>query len=136
MARILLPRRTDETLAQLWDLLHAAIGSHSNVGEIRGRGLFLGVEFVADRTTKATFPPSLPLSTLLDNAIWNRGVAVYVGFGKGTVDGVRGDHILLSPPLTITKEEIVLMVEAIKGGVEEVFGLPEVVAAAAGVIKV
>ncbi|GAA5852082.1 hypothetical protein JCM8547_000153 [Rhodosporidiobolus lusitaniae] len=119
---------------ELWDGLHAAVGDHPNVGEIRGRGLFLGIEFVADKATKATFPVSLPLSQLLDAAIWKRGCSVYIGFGKGCVDGVRGDHILLAPPLSITSEEVKIIVEAVKGGVEEVFGSQVVRDAAAEVL--
>lgn len=93
---------------------------------MRGRGLFQSLEFVGDKKTKSTFPVDLPLASLLDNAIFNRGVSVYSGFGKGTADGVRGDHILLSPPLNITSEEIKEMVQALKQGVDDVFATPEV----------
>lgn len=91
------------------------------VGEIRGRGLFLSIEFVRDRTTKTTFPKELPLAALLDNAIFARGSLVYSGFGKGTADGVVGDHILFSPPLNISKQEIDELVEAVKGGIDEIY---------------
>jgi adenosylmethionine-8-amino-7-oxononanoate aminotransferase len=106
--------------------LETAFGDHPHVGEIRGRGLFQSLEFVGDRKTKSTFPVDLPLASLLDNAIFNRGVSVYSGFGKGTADGVRGDHILLSPPLNITSEEIKELVQALKQGVDDVFATPEV----------
>ena len=96
------------------------------VGEIRGRGLFLSIEFVTDRKTRSTFPKDLPLASMLDNAIFARGVSVYSGFGKGTADGVVGDHILFSPPLNISSDEIEELVMAVKGGVEDVFALPEV----------
>lgn len=97
------------------------LGEHPNVGEIRGRGLFLSIEFVADRNTKATFPVEVPISAMIDNAMFARGVSAYSGFGKGTADGVRGDHILFSPPLNISSAEIVELVEAVKGAVQEVF---------------
>ena len=81
---------------------------------------------MTDKTTKGTFPKSLPLASLLDNAIFERGASVYSGFGKGTADGVVGDHILFSPPLNISSREIQELVEAVKGGVAEVFNTREV----------
>lgn len=108
---------------QLRSKLATAVGNHPNVGEIRGRGLFLSIEFVKDRTTKTTFPKSLPVASLLDNAIFQRGVSVYSGFGKGTADGVVGDHILFSPPLNISSQEIDELVAAVKEGIDEVFTL-------------
>jgi adenosylmethionine-8-amino-7-oxononanoate aminotransferase len=101
------------------------------VGDIRGRGLFLSIEFVTNRQTKSTFPKDLPLAAMLDNAIFARGVSVYSGFGKGTADGIIGDHILFSPPLNISSEEIDELVMAVKGGVEEVFSVREVQSAMA-----
>ena len=97
------------------------LGDHPIVGEIRGRGLFLSLEFVKDKDTKATFPKELPLASMLDNAIFARGVSVYSGFGKGTADGVVGDHILFSPPLNISSEEIEELVRAVKEGVDEIY---------------
>lgn len=81
----------------------------------------ISLEFVLSRQTKATFPRSLPLAALLDDAIFSRGALVYSGFGKGTADGIVGDHILLSPPLSITSSEVELIVQAVKQGVEDVF---------------
>jgi adenosylmethionine-8-amino-7-oxononanoate aminotransferase len=101
-------------------------GDHPHVGEIRGRGLFLSLEFVKDKKSKSTFTKSLPLAAMLDNAIFARGVSVYSGFGKGTADGVVGDHILFSPPLNISSEEIEELVQGVKGGMEEVFASEEV----------
>lgn len=91
-----------------------------------GRGLFLSLEFVLDKATKSTFPVSLPLAALLDDAILDAGVSVYSGFGKGTADGIVGDHILLSPPLTITTDEVLLIADAVRKGVDHVFALPAV----------
>ncbi|KAI5476985.1 hypothetical protein MNV49_006943 [Pseudohyphozyma bogoriensis] len=106
---------------QLYNGLVKAVGSHPNVGEIRGRGLFRSIEFVKDKSTKSTFPVTLPLAAMLDDAIFDLGVSVYSGFGKGTADGVRGDHILFSPPLNISKEEVEVCVKAVKEGIEKVF---------------
>lgn len=91
-----------------------------------GRGLFLSIEFVKDRQTKSTFQKSLPLASMLDNAIFARGVSVYSGFGKGTADGVIGDHILFSPPLNISSSEIRELVDAVKDGIDEVFDTQEI----------
>jgi adenosylmethionine-8-amino-7-oxononanoate aminotransferase len=101
--------------------LIAEVGDHPMVGDIRGRGLFLSIEFVTDKQTKGTFPKQLPLAAMLDNAIFARGSLVYSGFGKGTADGVVGDHILFSPPLNISKEEIDELVTAVKDGIDEVY---------------
>jgi adenosylmethionine-8-amino-7-oxononanoate aminotransferase len=113
-------------MIQLRRRLVEELGDHRNVGDIRGRGLFLSIEFVKDRETKATFSKDLPLASLLDNAIFSRGVSVYSGFGKGTADGVVGDHILFSPPLNISSSEIEELVQAVKEGVDEVFGYEQV----------
>ncbi|ORX36244.1 aminotransferase class-III [Kockovaella imperatae] len=115
--------------AELRSLLIQELGSHPNVGDIRGRGLFQSLEFVANKETKETLPANIPISMLLDNAIFERGALIYSGFGKGTADGYRGDHILMAPPLNISSAEVKELVDAIKGGVEEVFSRPEVVAA-------
>lgn len=116
---------------QLKSALERELGNHPNVGEIRGRGLFQSIEFVADRATKSTFPADVPLSNMLNDAIFDRGALVYSGFGKGTADGIVGDHILLSPPLNITSEQIDEMVIAVRDGVKDVFSRAEVVQAAA-----
>lgn len=63
---------------------------------------------------------------MLDNAIFSRGVSIYSGFGKGTADGTLGDHILFSPPLNISSEEIAELVRAVKEGMDEVFTSEEV----------
>ncbi len=87
----------------------------------RGRGLFLSLEFVVEKAVKSTFPVSLPLASMLDDAIFRRGVSIYSGFGKGTADGIRGDHILISPPLNITSSQVGDIIQAIEAGVNEVF---------------
>jgi adenosylmethionine-8-amino-7-oxononanoate aminotransferase len=88
--------------------------------------LFLSIEFVKDRKTKSTFSQRLPLASRLDDAIFRNGVSVYSGFGKGTADGVIGDHILLSPPLNISSSEIEDLVLAVSKGVTEVFATEEI----------
>src|SRR5262249_31707131 len=71
-------------------------GNHHHVGDIRGRGLFWGIEMVADRASKATFDPAHKLHARIKRAALARGLACYPG--GGTVDGINGDHVLLAPP--------------------------------------
>jgi adenosylmethionine-8-amino-7-oxononanoate aminotransferase len=66
--------------------------------------LMLGVELVADRETKRPFPPEWKVSQLVGNAALERGLVTYPLMG--TVDGMEGDHMLFTPPLTITKEQV------------------------------
>lgn len=84
--------------------LRAALGDHPNVGDVRGRGLFVGVEFVADRASKATLDPALKTHARLKSAAMQNGLLVYpMG---GTVDGVHGDHVLFAPPFICTAQDI------------------------------
>ncbi len=74
------------------------------VGDVRGKGLMLGIELVKDRATKEPFPPELHLNSKVGSAAFANGLITYPG--GGSVDGSRGDHILLGPPLVITRAEI------------------------------
>ena len=79
--------------------LRGRFANHHHVGDIRGRGLFWGVEIVADRAGKTAFDPALKLHARIKKAAMLRGLMVYpMG---GCVDGSRGDHILLAPPFII-----------------------------------
>ena len=82
--------------ALLRGMLQDRLGQNAHVGDIRGRGLFLGVEFVQDRETKASFDPSLKIHAKLKAAAFEEGLICYpMG---GTIDGRVGDHVLLAPP--------------------------------------
>lgn len=84
--------------------LHDRFGQHPNVGDIRGRGLFRGLELVADRETQATFDPAQKLYARVKAAAMEAGLICYpMG---GTLDGQVGDHILLAPPFIITPDQI------------------------------
>lgn len=89
---------------QLRSGLARALGDHPNVGEIRGRGLFVGIELVADRSTKAPFHPGLKIYSRINQAALDHQLICYPA--GGTIDGHRGDHILLAPPFIISEEEI------------------------------
>ena len=105
---------------RLQDGLEAALGQHPHVGDIRGRGLFRGIELVADRDSKAVLDPGLKTHAKIKKAAMARGLMSYpMG---GTIDGVRGDHILLAPPYIISPEEVDLIVDRITGAIRDVLG--------------
>jgi adenosylmethionine-8-amino-7-oxononanoate aminotransferase len=84
--------------------LRDAFGDHPHVGDIRGRGFFWGVELVADRASKAPFDPALQLHARVKREAMARGLMCYpMG---GTLDGRRGDHILLAPPFVAAPAEL------------------------------
>ena len=80
-----------------------ALADHPNVGDIRGRGLFIGVEFVKDRATKEPLDPAAKTHNRVQKAAMNEGLMVY-GMG-GTIDGLSGDHVLIAPPYIISESE-------------------------------
>ncbi|MCO5100182.1 MAG: aspartate aminotransferase family protein [Burkholderiaceae bacterium] len=89
--------------------LHERFGAHPQVGDIRGRGLFRAIELVADRRTKQSFDPAMKLHARIRQQAMSRGLLVYpMG---GTIDGQRGDHVLLAPPFTVSASEIDAIVE-------------------------
>ncbi len=84
--------------------LQEAFGQHPHIGDIRGRGLFIGLEIVADRNGKAPFPPELAMHKALKKAAFRAGLGCYpMG---GTIDGKQGDHILLAPPFIMEDQHI------------------------------
>ncbi|GKT19779.1 aspartate aminotransferase family protein [Acidovorax sp. SUPP2522] len=85
-------------------MLRGALGDHPHVGDIRGRGYFWGIELVADRATKAPFDPALRLHARVKKAAMDAGLLCYP-FG-GTVEGLRGDHVLLAPPYIAAREDL------------------------------
>jgi len=111
-----LPQRAKKQGRYLMSRLHDALGNHPHVGDIRGRGLFVGVEFVADRDSKAPFDPSLRLAATLKRHAFDAGLICYPM--KGTVDGQRGDHVLLAPPFIISEREIDELVTILAGALE------------------
>ena len=106
--------------ARLQEGLEAALGQHTNVGDIRGRGLFRGIELVADRDSKEVLDPALKTHAKVKKAAMARGLMCYpMG---GTIDGVRGDHVLLAPPYIITPDEVDQLVERMAGAIRDVLG--------------
>ncbi len=95
--------------------LRAEFGQHPHVGDIRGRGLFRGVELVEDRETKKPFDPARKLNAKIKANAFEAGLICYpMG---GTIDGVRGDHILLAPPFIIEDAQIDEVVTKLSGAI-------------------
>lgn len=106
---------------RLSTLLQERIGAHPNVANIRGRGLFWGVEFVADKKTMEPFPAEDHIAM----AICERGLAdkyrISVYPGAGSADGIRGDHVIISPAFNINSEEVDWVADAFGRLVEDFF---------------
>lgn len=96
--------------------LVAAFDGHPNVGDIRGRGLFQAIEIVADRGTKAPFDPARRMNAAIRNGSMERGLLVYAM--GGTLDGRKGDHILLAPPYICDASDIEYIVDRLRSAVE------------------
>jgi adenosylmethionine-8-amino-7-oxononanoate aminotransferase len=98
--------------------LRARLGDHPSVGEIRGRGLFVGLELVADRTSRDPFPRASKVAEAVVRAARDHGLLVYSG--TGNANGVDGDMILLGPPFIITDAEIEQVVERLGEAIETI----------------
>lgn len=102
--------------AHLSRRLAERFGNHHHVGDIRGRGLFQSIELVADRSAKAPFNPTLKLHARIKAEAMARGLMVYpMG---GTIDGARGDHVLLAPPFIASSRDIDTIVERLGEAVD------------------
>ncbi|KAM3505144.1 hypothetical protein MY10362_003135 [Beauveria mimosiformis] len=95
--------------------LRAELSGCPSVGDVRGRGLFWAVEFVKNKETKETFDPSISFGIQVQQTAFDAGVAVYPGWH--TVDGRRGDHVLLAPPFTVAEEELDIIVRVLKSAI-------------------
>jgi adenosylmethionine-8-amino-7-oxononanoate aminotransferase len=102
--------------AGLRQRLERAFGDHPHVGDIRGRGLFMGLELVTDRASKQTFDPALSLHARVKREAMARGLMVYpMG---GTIDGRHGDHVLLAPPFIVSDDELDQLTERLAGAID------------------
>lgn len=96
--------------------LHACFGNHPHIGDIRGRGLFMGLELVLDRAEKTTFAPWLKLSSRIKAHAMELGLICYPM--SGTVDGVNGEHVLLAPPFIINDSQLDEIIEKLARAIE------------------
>ena len=104
--------------AKLEARLEQAFGQHAHVGDIRGRGLFRGIEFVLDRNTKEPFDPALGLAAKVKKTAQANGLLCYPM--SGTIDGRRGDHILLAPPFIMQDKDLDVLIEKLVTTVDQV----------------
>jgi adenosylmethionine-8-amino-7-oxononanoate aminotransferase len=103
---------------KLQSTLDAAFSQHPHIGDIRGRGLFRGIEIVEDRETKKPFDPRLGLAGKIKKAAFAEGLICYPM--SGTRDGKHGDHILLAPPFIIEEAQIEELVEKLSRALGQV----------------
>ena len=96
--------------------LYDKLGKHPHVGDIRGVGLFCGVELIADRETKAPLSPEAKIAGKIKSAAFSEGLLCYpMG---GTIDGKRGDHILLAPPFVVENLQLDACVNKLQIAIE------------------
>ena len=89
------------------------------VGNIRGKGLLIGIEFVADKEKRTPFDVSKGVTSTVVDLAFDKGVLIMPG-APGLIDGVAGDHIAISPPFTINESEVRQTVDVLKETIDEV----------------
>ena len=104
----------------LQEALIERFGNHHHIGDIRGRGLFWGVEIVADRSNKEPFDTALNLPAKIKKAAFDAGLICYPG--GGTIDGEKGTHVLLAPPFIVNKSEIEIIVGKLGEAIDQAIG--------------
>jgi adenosylmethionine-8-amino-7-oxononanoate aminotransferase len=97
----------------------SSLEAHPNVGEIRGVGLLLGIEFVRSKSTREPFPKEKNIAEQIRQAALEENVLTYPT--QGCVDGINGDHILLAPPFIISPQECRLIATALHSALQKVF---------------
>jgi adenosylmethionine-8-amino-7-oxononanoate aminotransferase len=103
---------------KLMNALTERFGEHPHIGDIRGRGLFLGMEFVLDRESKTAFDPGLGINKQFKKAAFEAGLICYpMG---GTIDGKLGDHVLLAPPFIIDDNHIDEIIDKLDAAIQAV----------------
>ncbi|WP_306169347.1 aspartate aminotransferase family protein [Halomonas sp. MMSF_3323] len=100
--------------------LQQRFGDHPHVGDIRGRGLFLGLELVADRGSKEPFDPDRRLNAAVKAAAMDQGLMCYPA--GGTLDGRRGDHVLLAPPYIVEEDHLDEIVDKLDAALQQALG--------------
>lgn len=112
--------RCREQGGKLDQALRERFADHPNIGDIRGRGLFLGLEIVADREQKKPFDAALKVHVKIKKAAFDAGLICYpMG---GTIDGVQGDHIMLAPPFIIGDGQIDELVDKLSLAIDAAAG--------------
>jgi adenosylmethionine-8-amino-7-oxononanoate aminotransferase len=104
--------------AKLKQVLQDRLGPRSYVGNIRGRGFFIGIELVADRATKEPFDPAQQINVKVRERTFANGLICYPT--GGNIDGIRGDQIILAPPYNATESELSEIVDLLDRSLTEV----------------
>ena len=99
--------------------LEVSLGQNEYIGNIRGRGLFKGIELVKNRDTKEPFPKNLNIAGNIKKKALDLGLICYPM--QGTVDGTVGDHILIAPPFIINKNEMNEISQKLQTTIEYIF---------------
>ncbi|KAI1106850.1 aminotransferase, class III [Jackrogersella minutella] len=103
-------------------LLRDRLANHPNVGDVRGRGLFWGVELVRDKAAKEPFDPELQVARRVQQTALNAPYNLALYFGQGCAGGGRGDHVMIMPAYNVTREVVETIVDKFAAVVDDVFG--------------
>jgi adenosylmethionine-8-amino-7-oxononanoate aminotransferase len=112
-----LVRAAEEKGQYLFKKLEGLAGKFDIIGDVRGKGLLLGLEFVSDRVTKTPFDLQIGLTPRLVNKAFAKGLIIYPA--AGAIEGIAGDAVIISPPLIITNEEIDRLVMILEASLDE-----------------
>ena len=102
--------------------LEQRLGKHPNVGNIRGKGLFWGIELVQDRESKLAFPMDKAVAMSIHELGLTKEFGISLYPGTGSADRKQGDHVILAPPLNVSEEQITQMAEMTQKVIERYFG--------------
>lgn len=103
------------------DKLNLELGFHPHVGDIRGMGLFIGIEFVANKMTKESFDPKLNIADKLTSLALLPPYNISLYPGSGGVDGIKGDHFIIAPAYNITEKDVDHIVAMVSNLVHDAF---------------
>ncbi|EME86937.1 uncharacterized protein MYCFIDRAFT_29600, partial [Pseudocercospora fijiensis CIRAD86] len=106
----------------LGELLRDEPGQHKNVGDVRGRGFMWGIDLVEDRGSKAPFPVSKQVASMIHATGLQEGFGISILPGAGVADGTNGDVIMLAPAYNCTKQELETIVARTAKVVRHVLG--------------
>ena len=101
---------------ELSRMLLERFSEHPHIGDIRGRGLLLGLEFVIDKASKTPFPTEATFHERLKNAAMDKGLICYPM--SGTIDGHNGNHVLLAPPYTLVDQQLEEIVDKLEAAID------------------
>ncbi|BDU37801.1 aspartate aminotransferase family protein [Vibrio nigripulchritudo] len=112
-------KRVNSLSEKLFKELRTRFDHHPNVGDIRGRGLFIGLELVEEKATKTPFSPSSQLEKKVKATAMEKGLMCYPM--KGTIDGQNGHHVLLAPHFIMSDEQVFELVDRLEATLEALF---------------